>query len=132
MTIESSKIFGKIKPAYFDARAFILPEREVSNYFLWRQQDWTRNSVQMLARAHYSDKECHKKNNHKLQDMLMGVGVNWNNLDTSLKRGRCVIKEYFDYNGATRSRWIVDNEIPIFSQDREYINKHIKTELDDD
>src|SRR5260221_6245475 len=37
------------KPIVFDARAFCLPEADVCNYFLWRQNDASRNSVQMFA-----------------------------------------------------------------------------------
>ena len=35
--------------AQFDARAFVLPKEEVVNYFIWRQQDATRNSIQMVG-----------------------------------------------------------------------------------
>ena len=37
------------KPAVFDCRAFNLPFSEVCNYFIWRQQDGTRNSISMHA-----------------------------------------------------------------------------------
>ena len=37
--------------AVFDARAFVLPPGEVANYYVWRQQDATRNSVSMGAGA---------------------------------------------------------------------------------
>jgi tRNA(His) 5'-end guanylyltransferase len=107
-------------PIQFDSRAFVLPEDEVCNYFLWRQLDWTRNSVQMFASSLYSHKELHKKNVSMMQDMIIEKGRNWNNLDTSLKRGRCAIKaDYGIY---------IDNEIPIFTQDRDYINKHLYKE----
>jgi tRNA(His) 5'-end guanylyltransferase len=43
--------------ALFDSRVFLVPEDEVCNYFIWRQQDATRNSIQMTARAHFSDKD---------------------------------------------------------------------------
>lgn len=105
----------------FDSRVFVLPEAEVNNYFAWRQQDNTRNSVQMLARSLYSHKECNNKNNSQLQEMSFQKGQNWDKLETRYKRGRCIIK---DENG----KWIVDNEIPIFTKDREYINKLLKTE----
>src|SRR5574343_592926 len=39
---EKSDLFNKI--AIFDSRAFVIPKEEVNNYFLWRQQDATRNS----------------------------------------------------------------------------------------
>jgi len=38
-------------PAFFDARAFSMPVEDAANVFVWRQQDWQRNSVQMLG--HY-------------------------------------------------------------------------------
>src|SRR5690606_28151994 len=80
------------KTAEFDARAFVLPESEVANYFLWRQQDATRNSIQMLARSLYSHKECDRKNTSQLQEMCFQKGKNWNDLPTSLKRGRCAVR----------------------------------------
>jgi tRNA(His) guanylyltransferase len=95
----------------------------VNNYFIFRQQDATRNSVQMLARTHFSNTQCHKKNNSQLQEMLHSEkNINWNDLPTSQKRGRCVKK----VNGV----WIIDNEIPIFSQDRGYIQNLLATEDD--
>jgi len=124
----------EIRPAYFDSRAFGLPEWDVCNYFLWRQQDWTRNSVQMLARSMYSDKECFKKNNAALQEMCFQKGKNWNDLPTALKRGRCVVKESYEVTTPTgeasqRSRWVVDSEIPIFSENRDYIEKYLEREI---
>ena len=133
MTSESTKIFNRTKLAYFDARVFVLPEADVCNYFIARQQDWTRNSVQMMARSMYSDKECHKKNNSQLQEMIWQKGKNWNDLDTCLKRGRCVVKGNYtvEVNNEKfqRSQWFVDGEIPIFTQDREYIEKHLEREM---
>lgn len=121
------------KPAYFDSRAFILPKEEVCNYFLWRQQDATRNSVQMLARSLYSHKECEDKDNSELQEMCWQKGINWNDCPIPQKRGRCIIRQKIWKQGtnpktgvvfsAERSEWIIDNDIPIFSQDRSYIDK---------
>lgn len=125
---------GKIKSAYFDSRIFIIPESEVCNYMLWRENDMVRNSIQMLARSLYSHKECNNKNCSELQEMCFQKEKNWNDLPTNLKRGRCVIKEYYktpsgsDGVYAIRSKWIIDNEIPIFSQDRNYIEKYFQTE----
>ena len=48
--------------AMFDARVFTIPDAvEVENYFVWRQNDASRNSVQMAARAAYSHKELEGK-----------------------------------------------------------------------
>lgn len=127
----SDRIFGKQKLAVFDSRIFVLPKEEVNNAILWRQQDATRNSVQMLARSLYSHKQCENKNNSQLQEMCWQKGINWNDLPVSQRRGRCIIKQKIMKSGlnkktgveiiAERSEWIVDNNIPIFSRDKNYI-----------
>jgi tRNA(His) 5'-end guanylyltransferase len=134
----SHTIFGKTKIATFDSRVFIVPENDVCNSLLWRQQDATRNSVQMLARTLYSHKECNNKNNSQLQEMCFQKGHNWNDCPTQQKRGRCIIKSEFikDLDSqdmannphlpagpVVRKKWVIDNEIPIFSENRDYINK---------
>ena len=43
--------------AVFDSRAFNLPKEEICNYFIWRQQDCIRNSINMVARSLFSHKE---------------------------------------------------------------------------
>lgn len=105
--------------ATFDSRAFNLPVEEVCNYFIYRQQDATRNSISMLGRAYFSHKELDGKNVNDVQDMLMNkYNVNWNDIPTKYKRGSCCIK-------TEDKGWIIDNEIPIFTKDREYINNRI-------
>lgn len=71
----------------FDARAFNLPRAEVANYFLWRARDWKRNSIQMVARAHFSHRECKNKNAADLHEMLHAKGVNWADLADHWKNG---------------------------------------------
>lgn len=129
------------KGAMFDARAFILPKEEVNNYFIWRQQDATRNSIQMVAQNNFSHKELQGKSCNALQDMLHEQkGINWNDYPTVYKRGSCIVKVYdvitqYDEVGnicgyTERTKWIVDKEIPIFTQDRDYINKYVMLEED--
>lgn len=78
LTEAFNRLHGKGK-AYFDARVFTIPDEiEVENYFIWRQMDWNRNAIQMLARAHFSHKQCEKKNVAMLKEMLLKEkGVNW-------------------------------------------------------
>lgn len=112
------------KGAMFDSRAFILPKEEVCNYFIWRQQDATRNSILMVAQAYFSHKEMQGKKCDVLQDMLFKEhNINWNNYPTSEKRGSCVIRNATEVNGVLRHKWIIDEIIPIFTQDRSYIDK---------
>lgn len=113
--------------AMFDSRAFILPKDEVNNYFLWRQQDATRNSILMLAQSFYSQKELQGLNTSKLQDkMVLEKGFNWNNLETSKKRGICVVRENTVRLRGERNPFVIDYEIPIFSQDKYYVEKWLK------
>ncbi len=108
-----------LKPALFDARAFNVPMDEVANYFIWRQQDATRNSIQMLGQFYFSHKQLHGKNVSQIQDMLMEThAINWNDVDTRKKRGWC----------ATADRY--DNKIPIFTKDRNYIEQYLRAEND--
>jgi len=113
------------KGAMFDARIFNIPKEEVCNNILWRQQDATRNSIQMVGRAYYSDKQLYKKSTSEIQDMLMlEKGINWNNYPTQFKRGSCCVKKVDEHTG--RSEWVIDNEIPIFkAEGRNYIDNLI-------
>lgn len=121
----SHRLFGSTKPAVFDSRAFTLPMHEINNYFIWRQQDWERNSVQLLGRTKFSQKELYLKNCKTIQEMLMEThGVDWNNLLNHLKWGRVIRKEtYPGPENSQRHRWIVDPNIPKFTQDKEFIIK---------
>ena len=112
------------KGAMFDSRCFNIPKEEVANLLYWRQDDAIRNSIQMVGRAYFSDKELYHKSRNDIQDMLMTQkGINWNDLSTYQKRGSCCIK--FD-DGVNRPYWIIDRDIPIFKgEGREYIERFI-------
>jgi tRNA(His) 5'-end guanylyltransferase len=85
---ERSEIFTGV----FDARAFVLPREDVENYFIWRWKDWVRNSLSMLAQAHFSHKQLHKKNQKDMHDMLHEKGVNWAKLSDEEKNGIMCLK----------------------------------------
>lgn len=120
MTIQSFLIFNKIKAAQFDSRVIILPESEVCNYFIDRQNDATRNSIQSVAQSKFSHKQLYKKNAKEMQEMLFQVGINFNNLEPYFKRGRCCIK-VASLDNYKEKEWKIDSNIPIFSSSREYI-----------
>jgi len=72
----------------FDCRCFNVPVEEVANYFIWREQDAVRNSIQAAAQAHFSHKSLHGLNSSQLQDKLMREkGINWNDYPYYQKRG---------------------------------------------
>jgi tRNA(His) 5'-end guanylyltransferase len=121
------------KGAMFDARCFSIPKEEVCNYFIWRQQDATRNSIQMVGQANFSHKELQNKSCDKIQDMLMlEKNINWNDFDAVKKRGSCCTKTGVNtvVNVKTgeqveRLSWEIDTEIPIFTQDRNYVERFV-------
>lgn len=119
----------KKKPATFDARAFNMPRHEVVNNFIWRQQDGIRNSIASLAQTHFSDKELLRKSTAQMLTMLQEKGIDWDKQESYKKRGFCVTKEYYvldpiaeGLEPSKRSKWVIDNEIPIFSEDRSFID----------
>lgn len=116
--------------AAFDARAFVLPEAEVCNYFIWRQQDATRNSIQMATRAVYSHAQVDDKNTSEMQEMLHAKGINWNDYPVGCKRGRAIVRESYTIEGTTRHRWVTVDP-PIFTQDRAFIEQHLAVEAED-
>ena len=138
---EIMNVVEKTKLAMFDARVFVIPEpEEVVNYFVWRQQDATRNSISMAAQSMFSHKELQNKSTSDMQDMMMlQKEVNWNDYPTRFKRGTAVIKVEgkfmakdfaFKNDGKTypidpdqiitRKFWSA-SETPIFTQDRGFI-----------
>lgn len=123
-----SNVMGE---AMFDARAFNIPESEVCNYFIWRQQDATRNSIESLGRCYFTNKELHKVNCNGIQDKLMiEKGINWNDCPVFFKRGVCIRKKA-DRAGDEPQKttcWRRDMDIPVFIQDRGYIEELLKPE----
>ena len=101
----------------FDSRVFNVPERDVENYFRWRQRDATRNSIQMVARTLYSHNQLLNKNTSEMMEMMFQKGTNWNDCPTYFKRGRVITKTEDGFN--------IDKNIPIFSESPEYIKKFL-------
>ena len=124
MEFSDSELFdtyrNRINKATFDARAFVLPNEEVCNYFVWRQQDAIRNSIQMAAQSVYSHKELMYKNQFDMQKMLMNKGIDWNKYSSWKKRGTCIIKQ--EDAETNRTLWETDANTPVFSKNRAYIN----------
>ena len=73
----------------FDCRVFQLPnETELANCFIWREIDAVRNSVQMLGQANFSHNSLQGLSAKDIQNKLLTEkDINWNDLDTELKRG---------------------------------------------
>ena len=78
--------------AQFDARVFTISDPvEVANYFVWRQRDAVRNSIQMVGQHHFTQAELHGRSCDQIQEMLFSQkGVNWGAFPAECKRGRLV------------------------------------------
>ena len=113
------------RPAFFDSRVFILPEEEVCNYFVWRLKDCIRNSISMYARAYFSNKELYRKSSNDIKEMLKTIGHDWDLLPNNLKNGRVIFKRE---NEQGRKKWIIENDFPLFWEERNFIEKFLKTE----
>lgn len=92
---EGSTDYPQIGPiAVFDSRAFNVPKEEVVNYLVWRQQDWERNSVQMLGQSLYSHKELHGVScKQMLTKIESEYGIIWGNFEPWMKQGEVWIKD---------------------------------------
>ncbi|MCK4665916.1 tRNA(His) guanylyltransferase Thg1 family protein [Candidatus Dependentiae bacterium] len=125
----------------FDSRAFVMPHNDVVNYFIWRQLDWMRNSVQMLARSHFSHNDLKNVSTTEMHELLLNKGVDWNEIKSYLRKGRTAIKvksmeplddeynigdeiEYYE-----RTRWTIDDNIPVFTKDRGYIESKLEPDF---
>lgn len=143
------------KIVIFDSRVFVLPEAEVVNYFIWRQQDASSNSVSMVAQSKFSHKELQGKGVKEMQEMMFQKdGTNWDKLPIVNKRGFSCYKKpdlhsqvvhnpenakrlkkdpglvISPYDTIDVAGWYIDKSNPIFSKNRNYIHKWLKVEED--
>ena len=87
------KPYGSITPV-FDARAFNVPLDDWPNVFIWRQRDWERNSIQMLARSLYSHKKLHSKSTVELKELCNLLDKDWDKQSGQHKYGTSIDDKY--------------------------------------
>lgn len=80
------------KLAVFDCRIYQVPTlHDACVQLLWRENDATKNSISMLAQSLFSHKDLQNLNGNEMQDkMMIEKGINWNDLESKLKRGTYV------------------------------------------
>lgn len=83
--------------ANFDCRCFVTPtKQEAINYFLWREQDATKNAISMAAHWKLGHSMLQGKNGGEMQELLFKLaGINFNNYPTAFKRGSWVRRETY-------------------------------------
>ena len=131
--------------AYFDARVFAVPTKsEILNGLIWRQNDCVKNSIS--AACYYevakikgkktTRKMMHGLNQKQQQELLFAeAGINWNDYPIKFKRGSCCYRvEYnltIDGNDCVRSKWVIDNDMPIITKNRKFLEDILWTEADE-
>lgn len=113
MGVEFSAKWGK--PGYFDARVFVVPERDIKNYFIWRQRDAMRNAVSMAAQAVFSSKQLHGKHSGEMEAMLREKGILFDQYP-----------EWFRFGTVCKRR--EHQAAPIFSKNPEYLEQFLTVE----
>ena len=108
--------------AVFDTRVFNLPLDEVTNYFIYRQNDAIRNSKMGFARKYFSQKELYKLSNDEAI-ALVKEKFNEDFYETSLEQQRGFTIASNNEDGKTIK--YIDKEIPLFKENREYIEKYL-------
>lgn len=98
-------------PGYFDGRVFAVPERDITNYFIWRQQDCRRNAISSAAQSVFSPKQLHGKNSDEMMAMLSEKGKPIESFPEKLLRGTVAVR------GAA-------NTAHVFSESREWFSKN--------
>ena len=127
--------FEKKVSAFFDARVFVLPPELLAAYFIWRQNDATKNSLSMLAQSLYKQKELQGKRRADLHELCFRKGANWNDLPIPDKRGRAVYRVEVEKPGrdggaVLRHVFRVDESIPVFAENADWLGARLRGEQD--
>jgi tRNA(His) guanylyltransferase len=132
----NAKMMGPI--AYFDARVFAVPTvMEAINCLVWRQNDATKNSISCAAYYEVGKVKgkktarnlMHGLNQKQQQELLFKeANINWNDYPSMYKRGLGCYREkviHTDANGMQfeRNPWKIDEELPVFSKNQEFLIK---------
>jgi tRNA(His) 5'-end guanylyltransferase len=135
-TFKNNDLYARKRDtAYFDSRAFNLAKEEVNNYFVWRQQDCIRNSIEALGRSKFSHRQLEGVNGAGVKSMLKEVhGIDWHETPMAQQRGVCAYRVSPLLLVATippkdiygKKEWILDEDIPLFNEDVNYIEKHLE------
>ena len=123
------------KPPAFDSRIIPVNEKDILNYFKWRQDESWRNCVNShgisFLKSKYSNTEANEKikgmNLSDIHEFLFENGINLNDVENYKKRGIAVYrknKEIVGFNKkenknqiSYRSYIYTDWELPIFSEE---------------
>lgn len=103
------------KAGYFDGRVFVVPERDIKNYFIWRQRDAMRNAVSMAAQAQFSTKQLLGKHSDAMIEMLRKKDIKFGDYPDWFRMGTVVHR-----NGM--------NPAPVFSKEPKFLDQYLTVE----
>lgn len=95
--VDISVYESKLWNAQFDSRIFTLPDTiEVRNYLMWRIMDARRNSVSMIGRSVFSQKQLNGKRVDEVIDMLDTAGNPIEDYPKRYRNGMFVLRYAYD------------------------------------
>lgn len=121
MTAQFNRFWGilrpdlAVEPAFFDARVFSIPERDVENHFVWRQQDAMRNAVSMAAQALFPHKELQGKHTGQMLEMMAEKRVKFDDYPAWFRFGSMVTREKIE-------------AAPVFTTEKFFLKKFLTVE----
>lgn len=135
--------------AIFSAQCYVCPDEEMTDYLYWQQQIAERNSIRLIAQAHFSHRALAGKSDSQIRRMLLQQkGVDLDDFAAYEVRGRCCIRHgsgvatddnittaHLRNTSYTESVWFTDGNIPLFKGDgKEYVEEliHISKFSSDD
>lgn len=125
-TEKTERILLTRRKGGFTGNAFVIPEHDVVNYFIWRQMECERNSILNFAKPHFDkcDVGCH--NNDYLIKKCQDKGHNWHNLENRWRRGVGVYKMRYGNSDDGGVCMNGDLYTPDFSVDGKYVQEFLK------
>lgn len=109
--------------AIFDARVFNLPLDEVTNYFIYRQNDAIRNAKMSFARKYFSNSQLQGVSCiDALEKVKKEYNVDFYDMPLIQQRGFTIDRKETE-DGDFKPN--VDENIPVFKDNRDYIEKYL-------
>lgn len=105
---------------YFDSRVFNIPEDDVCNYFIWRQEDCIRNAISMIGQQHYSPKQLNRVSTKQLKEKLISEhNFNFDSLSSYQLNGILILRTNIEGKSILHTL----PKTPIIKNSREVIEK---------
>lgn len=115
--------------AIFDSRVFNIPFIEIENYFIFRNNDANRNSLNTFAQSVFSHKQLHGKSQVEVKHMLLEIGLDIDTLELRYRNGWVVCKcdeRIVNDAGEVQKSFFIREQSPFFLHNREYLTKLVE------